>query len=149
MHVFATASLIPLPPHQFSSSPDLRQQGHLQKSIDKCKNPSQSPSSSTNEHNLMGLIYLTKTRDESRVEISPRIKDQQGPHIQWFGEGCWNSSTASGVSLSSNSDKEDERSNVPRNGSGQAHSTVKIPVRNEGGRSARLLILYSVPVVNI
>jgi hypothetical protein len=36
-----------------------------------------------------------------------------------------------------------------RNGSGQAHSTVKIPVRNEGGRSARLLILYGVPVVNI
>jgi hypothetical protein len=36
-----------------------------------------------------------------------------------------------------------------RNDSGQAHFTVKMPVRKEGGRSARLLILYSVPVVNI
>jgi hypothetical protein len=32
-----------------------------------------------------------------------------------------------------------------RNDSGQAHFTVKMPVRNEGGRSVRLLILYSVP----
>jgi len=36
-----------------------------------------------------------------------------------------------------------------RNGSGQGHSTVKFPVRKGDGRSARLLILYSVPVVNI
>jgi hypothetical protein len=36
-----------------------------------------------------------------------------------------------------------------RNDSGQAHFTVKMPVRKEGGRSARLLILYGVPVVNI
>jgi len=33
-----------------------------------------------------------------------------------------------------------------RNGSGQAHSTVKIPVRNEGGRSARLLIYTNTPI---
>jgi hypothetical protein len=31
-----------------------------------------------------------------------------------------------------------------RNASGQGHSTVNFPVRNEGGRCARLLILYSV-----
>jgi hypothetical protein len=42
-----------------------------------------------------------------------------------------------------------QRSWNPRNDSGQAHFTVKMPVRNKGGRSARLLILYSVPVVNI
>jgi hypothetical protein len=36
-----------------------------------------------------------------------------------------------------------------RNDSGQAHFTVKMPVRKEGGKSARLLILYGVPVVNI
>jgi len=33
-----------------------------------------------------------------------------------------------------------------RNGSGQAHSIVKIPVRNEGGRSARLLIYTDTPI---
>jgi hypothetical protein len=36
-----------------------------------------------------------------------------------------------------------------RNGSGQAHSTVKIPVRKEASTSIRLLILYGVPIVNI
>ena len=36
-----------------------------------------------------------------------------------------------------------------RNASGQGHSTVNFPVRNAGGRSARLLILYGVSVVNI
>jgi hypothetical protein len=36
-----------------------------------------------------------------------------------------------------------------RNGSGQGHSTVNFPVRNEGGRSVRLLNLYGVSVVNI
>jgi hypothetical protein len=34
-----------------------------------------------------------------------------------------------------------------RNGSGQAHFTAKMPVRKEGGTSARLSILYGVPVV--
>jgi len=36
-----------------------------------------------------------------------------------------------------------------RNASGQGHSIVNFPVRNVGSRSARLLILYSVSVVNI
>jgi hypothetical protein len=36
-----------------------------------------------------------------------------------------------------------------RNGSGQARSTVKIPVRKEASTSIRLLILYGVPVVNV
>jgi hypothetical protein len=36
-----------------------------------------------------------------------------------------------------------------RNGSGQAHSIVKIPVRKEASTSIRLLILYGVPKVNI
>jgi hypothetical protein len=36
-----------------------------------------------------------------------------------------------------------------RNASGQGHSTVKIPVRNEGSKSVQLLILYGVSVVNI
>ena len=38
---------------------------------------------------------------------------------------------------------------VQRNASGQGHSTVNFPVRNEGGRCARLLILYGVSVVNV
>jgi hypothetical protein len=33
-----------------------------------------------------------------------------------------------------------------RNASGQGHSTVKIPVRNEGGRSVRLLIYTETPI---
>jgi hypothetical protein len=36
-----------------------------------------------------------------------------------------------------------------RNASGQGHSTVNFPVRNEGGRCVRLLILYGVSVVNV
>jgi hypothetical protein len=36
-----------------------------------------------------------------------------------------------------------------RNASGQGHSTVNFPIRNAGGRSARLLILYGISVVNI
>jgi hypothetical protein len=36
-----------------------------------------------------------------------------------------------------------------RNASGQGHSTVNFPVRNADGRSARLLILYGVSIVNI
>jgi hypothetical protein len=36
-----------------------------------------------------------------------------------------------------------------RNGSGQGHSIVNFPVRNEGGRCVRLLILYGVSVVNV
>jgi hypothetical protein len=38
-----------------------------------------------------------------------------------------------------------------RNGSGQGHSTVNFPVRNEGGkvRCVRLLILYGVSIVNV
>jgi hypothetical protein len=39
------------------------------------------------------------------------------------------------------------RGQVDRNGSGQAHFTAKMPVRKEGGTSARLSILYGVPVV--
>jgi hypothetical protein len=39
------------------------------------------------------------------------------------------------------------REKLLRNGSGQAHFTAKMPVRKEGGTSARLSILYSVPVV--
>jgi hypothetical protein len=35
---------------------------------------------------------------------------------------------------------------LDRNGSGQGHSIVKIPVRNEGGRSARLLIYTNTPI---
>jgi hypothetical protein len=34
-----------------------------------------------------------------------------------------------------------------RNGSGQAHFTVKMPVRKEGGMSAQLSILYSASIV--
>jgi len=34
-----------------------------------------------------------------------------------------------------------------RNGSGQAHFAVKVPVRKEGGISAQLLILYSASIV--
>ena len=36
-----------------------------------------------------------------------------------------------------------------RDGSGQAHSTVKMPVLKEANTSIRLLILYGVLVVNI
>jgi hypothetical protein len=35
---------------------------------------------------------------------------------------------------------------IPRNDSGQAHFTVKMPVRNEGGRSARLSIYTDTPI---
>jgi hypothetical protein len=35
---------------------------------------------------------------------------------------------------------------LDRNDSGQAHFTVKMPVRKEGGRSARLLIYTDTPV---
>jgi len=35
-----------------------------------------------------------------------------------------------------------------RDGSGQAHSTVKMPVHKEANTSIRLLILYDVPIVN-
>jgi hypothetical protein len=37
----------------------------------------------------------------------------------------------------------------PRDGSGQAHSTVKMPVRKEANTSIQLLNLYGLPVVNI
>jgi hypothetical protein len=43
----------------------------------------------------------------------------------------------------------EEDSTDVRNASGQGHSIVNFPVRNAGGRSARLLILYGVSVVNI
>jgi hypothetical protein len=33
-----------------------------------------------------------------------------------------------------------------RNDSGQAHFTVKMPVRNEGGRSVRLLVYTDTPI---
>jgi hypothetical protein len=44
---------------------------------------------------------------------------------------------------------EAARRHPPRNASGQGHSIVNFPVRNAGGRSARLLILYGVSIVNI
>jgi hypothetical protein len=80
---------------------------------------------------------IAKSTTLEDVLEDPQFRGKVIEYVEDFGLNWSHSITVKG------------RAEATRNGSGQAHSTVKIPVRNEGGRSARLLILYGVPIVNI